>query len=77
MRSPGPQPDPLDSHPWQRPHRSPTDRCPHDPHPVLAIPDRIVNRAGRPTLLLPINWPWATAFTSALEALRTWQPLTG
>ena len=44
---------------------------------LLAIPGRIVNRAGRPTLRLPVNWPWAATFTTALDTLRTLQPLTG
>jgi hypothetical protein len=43
----------------------------------LTIPGRIVNRAGRPTLRLPTHWPWATAFTTALNTLRTLQPSTG
>jgi Transposase DDE domain group 1 len=43
----------------------------------LAIPGRIVNRAGQPTLRLPINWPWAAPFITALDTLRTLQPLTG
>jgi hypothetical protein len=44
---------------------------------LLAIPGRIVNRAGQPTLRLPINWPWATAFTTALDTLRSRQPSPG
>ena len=28
---------------------------------LLAIPGRLVNRAGRPTLRLPTHWPWANA----------------
>jgi hypothetical protein len=44
---------------------------------LLAIPGRIVNRAGRPTLRLPTSWPWATSFITALGALRALQPLTG
>ena len=44
---------------------------------LLALPGRLVNRAGRPTLRLPTNWPWATTFTTALDTLRTLQPLTG
>jgi Transposase DDE domain group 1 len=43
----------------------------------LAIPGRLVNRAGRPTLRLPIRWPWATPFSTALDALRALQPATG
>jgi hypothetical protein len=44
---------------------------------LLAIPGRIVNRAGRRTLRLPTRWPWATAFTTVLDTLRTLQPSTG
>jgi hypothetical protein len=44
---------------------------------LLTIPGRLVNHAGRPTLRLPTNWPWATQFTTALDTLRTLQPATG
>ena len=44
---------------------------------LLAIPGRIVNRSGRPTLRMPTNWPWANSFTTALAALRELQPATG
>jgi hypothetical protein len=44
---------------------------------LLAIPGRLVNRSGRPTLRMPTNWPWANAFTTALAALRDLQPATG
>jgi hypothetical protein len=44
---------------------------------LLAIPGRIVNRAGRRTLRLPTRWPWATAFTTVLDTLRTLRPSTG
>ena len=37
---------------------------------LLAIPGRIVNRSGRPTLRMPTYWPWATSFATALDALR-------
>ena len=37
---------------------------------LLAIPGRLVNRAGQPTLRMPTHWPWATTFTTALTALR-------
>ncbi len=42
---------------------------------LLAIPGRLVNRAGRPTLRLPTNWPWAT-FSRALDPLRALPLLT-
>jgi Transposase DDE domain group 1 len=41
---------------------------------LLALPGRIVNRAGRATLRLPINWPWAATFTTALDTLRALRP---
>ncbi len=44
---------------------------------LLAIPGRLVNRSGRPTLRMPTNWPWATSFTTALNALRGLEPATG
>lgn len=44
---------------------------------LLAIPGRLVNRSGRPTLRMPTNWPWAESFTTALNALRGLEPATG
>jgi hypothetical protein len=44
---------------------------------LLALPGRLVNRAGRPTLRLPMNWPWANSFSTALDTLRALQPATG
>jgi len=38
---------------------------------------RLVNHAGRSTLRMPTNWPWANTFTTALTALRELQPATG
>ncbi|MGI9053483.1 MAG: hypothetical protein ACR2HQ_12690 [Ilumatobacteraceae bacterium] len=37
---------------------------------LVAIPGRLVNRGGRPTLRLPTRWPWRTAVTDALQQLR-------
>ena len=37
---------------------------------LLAVPARLVNRSGRPTLRLPANWPWAHTFTGALGRIR-------
>jgi hypothetical protein len=37
---------------------------------LIAIPGRLVNRAGRVTLRLPTNWPWAQRFTRILNQLR-------
>ena len=44
---------------------------------LLALPGRVVNRAGKPTLRLPTNWPWANTFTTALDTLRALQPSPG
>ena len=44
---------------------------------LLAIRDRLVNRSGRPTRRLPTNGPWATRFTTALDALRGLEPANG
>ena len=37
---------------------------------LIAVPGRLVNRSGTRTLRGPLDWPWADAFTSALERLR-------
>lgn len=37
---------------------------------LVAIPGRIVNRAGRPTLRLPSGWPWAQRLLGILTRLR-------
>ncbi|MFQ5558559.1 MAG: hypothetical protein ACE5GB_13770 [Acidimicrobiales bacterium] len=37
---------------------------------LLAIPARLVNRAGRLTLRMPTRWPWADTFTTALATIR-------
>jgi Transposase DDE domain group 1 len=37
---------------------------------LLALPARLVNRSGEKTLRLPKEWPWQSAFDSALEKLR-------
>jgi len=44
---------------------------------LLAIPGRLVNRAGRSTLRLPTRWPWAIQFATALDTLRALQPAPG
>jgi Transposase DDE domain group 1 len=41
---------------------------------LVAIPARLVNRAGRTVLRLPTRWPWADTFTAALDALRLLRP---
>jgi hypothetical protein len=41
---------------------------------LVAIPGRLVNRAGRATLRLPTSWPWAAVYSAALDALRLLPP---
>jgi hypothetical protein len=41
---------------------------------LIAIPGRLVNRAGRIVLRLPTQWPWAATFTTALDTLRLLRP---
>ena len=41
---------------------------------LVTIPGRLVNRSGRTTLRLPTHWPWATAFSTALDTLRLLRP---
>jgi hypothetical protein len=41
---------------------------------LVAIPGRLVNRAGRTILRLPTRWPWADTFTAALNTLRLLRP---
>ena len=36
----------------------------------FAVPGRLVNRSGRPTLRMPQRWPWALRFAQALTDLR-------
>ena len=42
---------------------------------LLALPGRLVNRAGQPTLRLPSRWPWAHTFTKVLDTLRALEPV--
>jgi hypothetical protein len=37
---------------------------------LLAIPARLVNRSGTPTLRAPARWPWAALFLHRLETIR-------
>ena len=55
------------------------DLVPDDEHLVVAqtlrtryfaVPARLVNRSGRPTLRGPLNWPWRDRFDAALANLR-------
>jgi hypothetical protein len=41
---------------------------------LVAMPGRLVNRAGRIILRLPTRWPWADTFTTALDTLRLLRP---
>ena len=41
---------------------------------LVAVPGRLVNRAGRTMLRLPTRWPWAATFTAALDTLRLLRP---
>ncbi len=41
---------------------------------LVAIPGRLVNRAGRTILRLPTRWPWADTFTTTLDTLRLLRP---
>jgi len=36
----------------------------------FALPARLVNRSGRPTLRMPTHWPWAAKFNVALANVR-------
>ena len=42
---------------------------------LLALPGRLVNRAGQLTLRLPSRWPWADTFTKILDTLRALEPV--
>ena len=37
---------------------------------LLTAPGRLVNHSGRHRLRLPLNWPWANTFTTALGHIR-------
>jgi hypothetical protein len=37
----------------------------------FALPARLVNRSGRPTLRMPTQWPWRVKFSAALTNLRS------
>ncbi len=41
----------------------------------LSVPGRLVSRSGRPTLRAPLEWPWADAFSRALDLLRALPPV--
>jgi hypothetical protein len=46
-------------------------------HRLIALPGRLVNRAGTPTLRGPRNWPWRHWFEARLATLRAIEPATG
>ena len=37
---------------------------------LLTVPARLLNHSGRHRLRLPLNWPWANTFTTALGHIR-------
>ena len=37
---------------------------------LLTVAGRLVNHSGRRKLRLPLNWPWANTFTTALQRIR-------
>ena len=37
---------------------------------LLTVPGRLVNHSHRHKLRLPLNWPWANTFTTALQRIR-------
>lgn len=41
----------------------------------IALPGRLVNLSGTPTLRAPLNWPWRHQFTRALALLRALHPV--
>ena len=42
---------------------------------IFSVPGRLVSRSGRPTLRLPVNWPWAHVFERAISLLRALPPV--
>ncbi len=42
---------------------------------LIAMPGRLVNRSGTPTLRGPRDWPWAQLFTRRLARVRNLQPV--
>jgi hypothetical protein len=44
---------------------------------LIAVPARMVNHAGTPTLRGPLNWPWAAQLTRALRNLRALPAVPG
>lgn len=44
---------------------------------LVAMPARLVNRSGTPTLRAPAGWPWARQFAETLTRLRALRPAPG
>jgi Transposase DDE domain group 1 len=44
---------------------------------LIAVPARLVNHAGTPTLRGPLHWPWADTFTRALRQVRALPAVPG
>jgi len=44
---------------------------------LINIPARLVNRAGKPTLRAPLEWPWQETFYRRLDTLRALLPQPG
>jgi hypothetical protein len=44
---------------------------------LLAMPGRLVNRSGTPTLRAPARWPWAAQFNQRLATIRAFPIPTG
>jgi hypothetical protein len=44
---------------------------------LIALPGRLVNRSGTPTLRAPARWPWATQFKQQLATIRAYPIPTG
>jgi Transposase DDE domain group 1 len=44
---------------------------------LIAMPARLVNHAGTPTLRGPLHWPWADTFTRALQQIRALPAVPG
>jgi hypothetical protein len=44
---------------------------------LIAVPARLVNHAGTPTLRGPLHWPWAETFNQALRQIRALPAVPG
>ena len=73
IRRARPQPDPLDHHHRRGRVEDELTVARTIRTRLIALPGRLVNRAGRPTLRLPEHWPWATR-SPPPDALRLLRP---